>query len=111
MKGHEPLIAMRLRGRLPASVHLRADGGPCWEWTVPAHAGAPIHADIVVDPEESIGRLDLRCFVGLTIHLNGQDPERVKALSIACMEAGAARVIACCPQWTNDSEGLLSWPM
>jgi hypothetical protein len=89
---------------------MNADGNSPGGWTIPAYPGAPIHADINVDPAESIGRLDLRCIVGLTIHLNGSNAERVAELRDACLEAGAERVIACCPAWTDDTEGILSWP-
>ena len=110
MRGHEPLVAMRLRGLQPASVHLNANGNSLSvDWTIPACPGAPLHAELEVDPTETIGRLDLRCIADLTVHLNGSNPERVAALRDACIEAGARRVIACAPDWTDDTEGLLSW--
>lgn len=109
MTGHEPLVAMRLRGRQPASVHINANGNSVGNWTIPAYPGAPLHAELNVHPSETIGRLDLRCIAELTVHLNGDDPQRVAALRDACIEAGARRVIACCPDWTDDTQGDLSW--
>jgi hypothetical protein len=110
MRGHEPLVAMRMRGFLPAAVYVNADGNTPGDWTIPAHAAAPLFAEINVDPSETIARLDLRCLAGLTVHLNGSDPMRVAALKDACMEAGAQRVIAYCQDWTEDTDGALSWP-
>lgn len=95
MRGHEPLIAMRKAGKLPASVWFEVDSGEAWRnwpqylgvnWArFPGKIGS---ADVLIEPDDSIPRLDLRFVVGMTVHVQGVDANRVGQLHYACREAG-----------------------
>jgi hypothetical protein len=114
MRGHTDLIAMRLRGKRPASVHIDADGllprRITSGWSVPRHLGADLHAELVIDPAEELHLLDLRCVVGLVVQVNGLDTPRAEAVGDACVAAGASRVIVATPELTHDTAGELTWP-
>jgi hypothetical protein len=114
MRGHEPLIAMRMRGMTPSTVELMVDQRmPSWfwrEWPTERHPGEPIHARILVGETDSPQLLDLRCLIGLTVQVNGPNPERVATVAQACTDAGAARVITSCNGAFTDTEGVLTWP-
>lgn len=93
MRGHEPVIAMRMAGVMPQSVTfstdpVKADITRHWpEFTS--------HAHVEVEATDPIARLDLRFVVGMPlVFIDGQDAQRVDALYRACLEAGASRVIA-----------------
>jgi hypothetical protein len=92
MRGHEALIEMRLGGVAPKAVFFDADGGwPAWwfrEW--PKYT--PEYAHLQLDPNDNLQRLDLRCVVGLLVHVLGSG-ERQKRLRDAVIRAGASRVI------------------
>jgi hypothetical protein len=118
MIGHEPLIAMRRKGRVPQRVYVETraclDRRLAREWP----EVSPQSAFVLVDPEESVVRLDLRCLVGLPVEVDGLDSQRVHEVFAACVKAGASRVIGStyrmrgeCAQTfeTLDSEGALTW--
>lgn len=92
MRGHEALIELRRRGLRPASVsvHMEPCGWDDWStwqtWTT--------FPQVEVMPSDRIGRLDLRCFVGLQVVIAGFDGERLRSMFDACKAAGAKRVIA-----------------
>lgn len=52
-------------------------------------------AQIVADPAESFDRADLRCVVGLPVLVRGitDHARTVRAACMACVDAGASRVI------------------
>jgi hypothetical protein len=122
MRGHEPLVAMRLRGHVPAAVFVDADGtlprSFTSGWTTPAYPGATLHAHIVIDPTDAVPLLDLRFVVGLVVHVDGADAQRVSEIGVACLEAGARRVVTAVVSAgmepdaivINDSDGALTWP-
>lgn len=114
MRGHEPLVAMRMHGMTPATVEMQVDRPmPAWfwrEWLTERLPGQPIHARILVAEDDSPARIDLRCLIGLAVQVNGPNPDRVAAVAAACTEAGAERVITVCGDVITDTEGLLSWP-
>ena len=94
MHGHTPLIAMRLKGSAPACVFIDTDApgplDPARGWEIDNAA----HAHIQTAAGERINRLDLRCVVGLRVHVDGTQKSRVHAMRNACIAAGAVRVIA-----------------
>lgn len=103
MRGHQPLIAMRLDGLRPDLVSIHTDPNPWSDWrTWPEWSDVP---QIEVQPDDAVGRLDLRFVVGLVVMVAGSNCERVLALYDACLKAGAARVLAFA-QRVNE-QGLL----
>lgn len=93
MRGHEPLIAMRLRGLKPASCWLTDvdAAGLCREWQNWAESRAkPL---VLVEPGENLQRLDLRFLVGLDVFVDMVEPDRMRAVVEACDAAGAHRVV------------------
>lgn len=93
MRGHQALIAMRSRGRRPAMVWMDTDrdGLRCWsDWG----RGSQTWAHLQIDPTDRPALTDLRCIVGLTVIVEGQNDERVEAFAQACRDHGAGRVLA-----------------
>lgn len=87
MRGHEGLIRMRQAGYRPETVFL-CDFPTPTDW---AQWGE--YPTIRVDGD-AIAALDLRCLVGLKVHVAGFDDVRSRALFEACKTAGASFVIA-----------------
>lgn len=123
MRGHQDLIAMRRSGYVPHVVfvdigpdRLRMSDG--WAERNPASAY------LCVGGDERPSRSDLRCVVGLTVSVHGEDVAAVHAMRDACIEAKAKRVIATVTKCTNatpkyerfetievtDTEGHMVWP-
>lgn len=94
MRGHEPLIAQRLRGKRPDLVAVEVGGPPTWQ-SANWHRFTPRHAQLHIADADPLQRLDLRCLVGLNVTVFGQDPQRVGAAVAAIQAAGARRVLAC----------------
>lgn len=108
MRGHEPLIAMRLRGRRPPFVRFDLDPMPWRDW-----ADWPTWTDtamVEVSPSDAIGRLDLRFVVGMPVAVMGSDDGRVSALFYAARNAGASRVLAFGEAVVADSAMEDTWP-
>jgi hypothetical protein len=120
MLGHEPLIAMRRRGGVPSLVCIETqaclDRRLAREWPVID----PSCARVLIDPSDAVTRLDLRCLVGMSVVVDGDRGERVKAVVDACIAAGAKRVVGhvCVADPTRetfdlievfDTEGVLTW--
>lgn len=118
MRGQAQLETMRRRGRVPDAVMLHTNADERlrmwqdWAERTPNIAflessGAPVQAD-------------LRCVVGLTVNVHGDDAARVRRWFDACVKAKAGRVVAFvtvargaetfeCAE-VLDSKGLLTWP-
>ncbi len=119
VKGHEKLIEMRQRGRNPSTIFIETDADnrlkPWRDWHV-VNADAPV---LLVEPDDSPLRLDLRCVIGLPVHVDGCDEKRVKAVADACLVAGAVRVISSLCDFNRygektllrltDSSGKVNW--
>lgn len=94
MRGHVPVIAMRQAGAVPRSVWFAFDGDG-WRWWPESIArDGGVAAEVLVEPDDSPARLDLRFAVGLLCHVQGADERRVRQLHDALVEAGAARVVS-----------------
>lgn len=102
MHGHEPLIALRMSGHVPASVHVDADGvlprRITRSWPVQIHPGSRIHAHLCIGPREPVSMLDLRCLVGLRVFVHGANVHRVAEVAKACAAAKAREVYAAVAQ-------------
>lgn len=123
MRGHEALIAMRLRRRkVPRIVFFDFAGGRSERWRT-WQFETPDRAYLLLDHGDVPGAMDLRCVVGLTVWINHTDEARVIALRDACMAAGADRVIAHVSdqvgegeyakfplRWCTDTAGFMTWP-
>lgn len=87
MRGHEKIIAMRLRGKAPEVVFL--NDWPCetdWaEWG---------EFPTVCVAGDSIPLLDLRFLIGLTVSISSDSEERAKALFEACKAVPVAVVVS-----------------
>lgn len=93
MRGHLPIIAMRQRGMVPRTVFLDAFEDPSKSWRQwPRVCMESPQVEIL--PDESLPMLDLRFLSGLRVMLTGHERRRVQAIRDACVEAGAARVVA-----------------
>lgn len=122
MRGQTQLEATRRRGYVPEVVFIDADSKPVRRVDAmfdPLAGGA---ARLGLLPGESPARVDLRCVVGLVVHVSGTDANRVQAMRDAAIAAGASRVISATTERTNqgwqpfrtveltDTAGLESWP-
>lgn len=102
MRGHDPILAMRKAGAVPSAVWFDLDGdGDAWRlWprsmgvTFRRFPEATVQAWVLIEPEDSIARLDLRYVVGLVCHVMGSDAQRVHRLHQALHDAGAVRVLS-----------------
>lgn len=120
MRGHEYLIALRLKNRDPDRVTVAVCPGKSWmsaHW----HEWWDATPMVQIEPTDSVQRLDLRCLVGLCVDLMGneEDAERIAAVYTACVAAGASRVLCAVyrtkGEWLDiltltDSKGVLTWP-
>lgn len=117
MRGHEPLIAMRRQGMVPAIVFVSCDPdrlGQAGDWS----ARTPEMAAVVIEPADRPETLDLRFLVGLLVKVDGLDAGRVERVTAACIAAKAGRVIASTVvqgkfsariTGITDTEGTLQW--
>lgn len=91
MRGHLPIIAMRRAGLAPTMVTLSDYPTETWSWRDWPQDTA--HAEVEIERTDSPARLDLRYLVGLTVIVDGENANRVNAISDAAERAGAARVL------------------
>lgn len=97
MRGHEPIIAMRMAGKTPRSVALMLFPAQPWVTDWHKHPSTQGDATVVLDERDTkaVSRLDLRFLVGLDpVIVNGPHNEVTTKVADACLEAGAARVLA-----------------
>lgn len=119
MRGHTDLIAMRRHGVVPRMVYVDTDPGHVrHDHLMPFD---PDFVQVFVDPKEHANLLDLRCLVGLTVQVSGLDATRVAAITAACVDAKAGRVIGVTHERVpygstfevvaiTDTEGAMQWP-
>ena len=102
MRGHENIIAMRMKGVKPAGLVYLCDYPVRPEFIEWQYASDCMSPNVSVYGDE-IGALDMRFVVGLAVDVSGNDAKRVKALAGACKRAGASMVIA------NDGQRYAMW--
>jgi hypothetical protein len=104
MRGHEHILALRKAGAVPRSVWFAfdGDGWRWWPWSTGRAGG--VAAEVLIEPDDSPARLDLRFVVGLLCHVQGRDERRVHRLHSALSDAGAARVLS--TVMVNDECGV-----
>jgi len=116
MRGHEPLLAMRMRGLAPEAVYI--DAGPATFIASDWPEACPRFAHLAIDDTEPLTSLDLRCVVGLFVQVSSDSPSRLAALVAACEAEGAARVIGVLMKRAGefsrliavtDTEGVATW--
>lgn len=111
MTGHQPLIAMRLRGQRPPVLWVQTSLQSNRDW---ARYGE--RPEIGIEAADYPDLLDLRFAVGLTVLVDGSNPDRVASVGKA-FEQVAKRVICNVDsggEWpelvsTTDTQGELAW--
>lgn len=104
MRGHEALIAMRVRGSVPDCVwiDLEPDRLERWrDWQVMDNS----QAHLSIDATER--RPDLRVVKGLRCYVLGDSLERVRFIRDQCIENSAKRVIAAVTRQGERGEWVL----
>ena len=93
MRGHEPILAMRKRGKRPAIVFLNDFACPKeMDWAeYGEHATVDVHAD---QPEQ----IDLRFLIGMRVSISAEDEGRARRFVQACKDAGAVLIGVCVVQ-------------
>lgn len=89
MRGHDAIVALRLKGKKPAIVFV--NDYPCDEHDWASHGD---HATVCTHGD-AIELLDLRFLVGCMVSISSTREERAKALFEAARKAGADVVGAC----------------
>lgn len=91
MTGHEPIVAMRRRGKAPKTVVVMFDPKLVnRDW----HETDPRIAYVALAPKDRPARLDFRSLVGLPVVVLGDVGDPVKATVDAVLSAGASAVSA-----------------
>lgn len=95
MRGHQPLIAMRMRGLCPTSAWLTLGTDPLKTWRDWPLMNPPL-ANIEINDREALSSLppQLRCLVGMVVVIDGEEPDRTLAVAQMALDAGAKRVFA-----------------
>ena len=95
MRGHQALEAMRMRGLCPTSAWLRLGTDPLKTWRDWPQLVPPL-ASIEIADREALSSLppQLRCFVGMVVVIEGEDPDRTLTVAQMVLDAGAKRVFA-----------------
>ncbi len=98
MRGHQPLKAMRMRGRCPEAVWICVgeDHSGSWQdWFASPTGGrwGDLSAAVDILPHERLSGLhaDFRTFVGMGAFVQGSDEARTIAVAEMCLEAGCKR--------------------
>lgn len=103
MRGHQPLIEMRMARQKPRGVWIaHRPSAFCMNWN---RYGDMMHyPEVEILPTENLESLDLRFVVGLVVHAGGcEDFKRSKELHQALLAAKALRVITVSGKTIIDS--------
>lgn len=119
MRGHQPLIELRMQRKLPGWVSVNVSGAT--DWLADNWHEAGFGPQLRIEPSDAIHRLDLRMLVGVPlVDVSGMecDRERVLAVIDACQKAGVRRVIGAlhrpkgesieCVEFF-DTAGVITW--
>ena len=101
MRGHDQIIAMRLSGIKPESVHIWCGTDALKGWKDWQESTG--HAEVQIEDGEALSGLDLRFVVGLLVFVNGTNPFRVAAIHAGCLASGAARVLSAATEWPQGA--------
>lgn len=101
MRGHDQLLAMRRANRRPAAVWITDSDDEYSRVTARDWANEPnrtdgrVHAHIRIEATDIPEALDLRCLVGLEVHVSSdRGAARHHRIFDSVLDAGAAAVIA-----------------
>jgi hypothetical protein len=102
---------LRRGGWKPAAVHVDCDAGDTFAamFEREVRAGREFAAHVHIDPADSLGRLDLRCVVGLWALVSGSDAQRVEAVATCCKEHGAKVLASVFEKRGNEYETVALW--
>jgi len=105
MRGHEHIIALRLKRLIPEAIFIDdySFTSPNIDWH--EHGEFP-HVCVKGD---SIETLDLRFLIGTQVHISTESESRGKALLKACKKHGATTVIACQTVQTGPEKFETKW--
>lgn len=124
MRGHQHLIALRMRGLVPSDgVRISTDDKdadwPAQHRKLYARLGCmPSVVELQIGMDDDLDLLDLRPLVGLFVTVEGMLSRRVRQVGRAAIAAGAKRVIGnvFIPAGEEsrlveiiDSEGAMTW--
>jgi hypothetical protein len=103
MRGHQALIAMRLRGVCPSAAFLTVGTDPdkLWQDWPTANPWSVI-AQVEIPERDALTSLDFRFLVGLPVHVHGKDADRTLKVAQMSLDAGAKAV---CVVTTGDFRG------
>lgn len=114
MRGHAPILRMRLAGKRPTIVFLSDFMTQVSkDWHNPGERYGEVwpadHATVEIEPTENIATLDLRFLAGLRVSISCNSEANAKAFAEACKRAGATTVAAvhCYP--VNHSRFVSGW--
>ena len=114
MRGHAPILRMRLAGKRTTIVFLSDFVTQVSkDWHNPGERYGEVwpadHATVEIEPTENIATLDLRFLAGVKVSISCTTEQRAKALAEACKRAGATTVAAvhCYP--VNHSRFVSGW--
>jgi hypothetical protein len=108
MRGHERIIAARMKGLKPAGwvmvdVGLRSDQAMLLKMNgIDASPGVPLTPYVCLGPAESARTADWGWLIGLKVQVDGDDLPRVEAAHERICAAGAARVVSSCVLSRDD---------
>lgn len=105
MRGHEPIIQMRMAGRAPSIVFLNDHPTPeAKDWINPGEkfgqVWEPDHATVCIHGEP-LSSIDLRFLTGLRVSISADDMARAKSIFARVKLVGAKTVAAACGDWTE----------
>lgn len=119
MRGHRSLMALRAKGYAPADVWLHVlDAEPKYRrGTDPETAiDDRVRPFIDIAPSDNPGSLDLRCLLGLQVHLSGTNQSRVGEVMRRLVTFEPSLVIAAgfrdglIVRWTSAGYEKLEFP-
>lgn len=91
MKGHQPIIKMRMNGSVPNCVWIDTDEDKLESWRYWPELDNR-RASVQLEPSDK--HPDMRYVIGLPCYIQGSDSRAVFRARDACIEAKASRVIA-----------------
>lgn len=114
MRGHTPILKMRLQRKCPSIVFFGDFNEPAAsDWHDPGakygEKWEPDHATVQVEANDCIERLDLRFLAGCRVSISGTTEQRTKAMFEACKRAGAKTVAASHIIFTNSHLCKSGW--